>query len=133
MRDLSRNKVRGRYFTLEQAAAAYPAFTPRLFRRLVQERRIAFSKVGRRIVLAEADIEAASRCAPFSQIHGELTPHPFRCSDLLDFGRSQFSGRTDSISAAVLTLASSPSTSAFSLPRSLTANDHLPTATRRRA
>ncbi len=58
MGEQSRNKGRGRYFTLEQAAAAYPAFTPRLFRRLVQERRIAFSKVGRRIVVAEADIEA---------------------------------------------------------------------------
>ena len=48
---------RGRYFTLEQAAEAYPAFTFRLLRRLVQEHRIAFSRVGRRIVLAEADIE----------------------------------------------------------------------------
>ena len=43
MRDVSRNKDRGRYFTLEQAAEAYPAFTLRLLRRLVQERRIAFS------------------------------------------------------------------------------------------
>jgi hypothetical protein len=48
---------RGRYLTLEQAAEAYPAFTFRLLRRLVEERRIAFSRAGRRIVLAEADIE----------------------------------------------------------------------------
>jgi excisionase family DNA binding protein len=51
-------KDRGSYFTLQQAAAHYPVFTIRLLRRLVQERRIAFSRVGRRIVLAEADIEA---------------------------------------------------------------------------
>jgi excisionase family DNA binding protein len=48
---------RGRYFTVDQAVEAYPAFTVRLLRRLVQERRIAFSRVGRRIVFAEADIE----------------------------------------------------------------------------
>lgn len=48
---------RGRYFTLQQVAAAYPVFTLRLLRRLVQERRIAFSRVGRCIVLSEADIE----------------------------------------------------------------------------
>jgi hypothetical protein len=52
-----RVESRGRYFTLEQAADAYPAFTPRLLRRLVEQRRIAFSRAGRRIVLAEADIE----------------------------------------------------------------------------
>jgi excisionase family DNA binding protein len=60
-------KSRGRYFTLQQAAEEYPAFTLRLLRRLVQERRIAFSRVGRCIVLAEADIEAyieASRVEP---------------------------------------------------------------------
>ena len=33
-------------------------FTLRLLRRLVQERRIAFSRVGRCIVLSEADIHA---------------------------------------------------------------------------
>lgn len=48
---------RGRYFTLNQAAEEFPAFTPRLLRRLVQERRIPFSRAGRCIVLAEADIE----------------------------------------------------------------------------
>jgi hypothetical protein len=32
-------------------------FTPRLLRRLVQERRIPFSRAGRCIVIAEADIE----------------------------------------------------------------------------
>lgn len=47
----------GRYFTLQQAVAAYPVFTHRLLRRLVQQRRIAFSRVGRCIVLSEADIE----------------------------------------------------------------------------
>ena len=61
------SNTRGRYFTLRQAADEYPAFTLRLLRRLVQERRIAFSRVGRCIVLAEADIEAyfeASRVEP---------------------------------------------------------------------
>jgi hypothetical protein len=50
--------VRGPYFTLQQAADAYPIFSFRLLRRLVQERRIPFSRAGRCIVLAEADIEA---------------------------------------------------------------------------
>lgn len=49
---------RGRYLTLQQAAEAFPAFTPRLLRRLVQERRIPFSRAGRSIVIAEADIDA---------------------------------------------------------------------------
>lgn len=49
--------ARGRYLTLQQAAEAYPVFSPRLLRRLVQERRIPFSRAGRYIVLAEADVE----------------------------------------------------------------------------
>jgi hypothetical protein len=49
---------RGRYFTLQQAADEFPAFTVRLLRRLVQQRRIAFSRAGRCIVVAERDIEA---------------------------------------------------------------------------
>jgi len=49
---------RSKYFTLQQAADAYPVFTIRLLRRLVQERRIAFSRVGRSIVLSASDIEA---------------------------------------------------------------------------
>lgn len=53
-----RRPERGCYLTLQQAAEAYPAFSPRLLRRLVQERRIPFSRAGRCIVLAEADIEA---------------------------------------------------------------------------
>lgn len=48
---------RGRYLSLQQAADAYPVFSFRLLRRLVQERRIPFSRAGRCIVLAEADIE----------------------------------------------------------------------------
>ncbi len=52
-----RPRGRGRYLTLQQAADAYPAFSLRLLRRLAQERRIAFSRAGRCIVLAEADIE----------------------------------------------------------------------------
>jgi excisionase family DNA binding protein len=48
---------RGRYFTLDQAAEEYPVFTRRLLRRLVEQRRIAFSRAGRRIVLAASDIE----------------------------------------------------------------------------
>lgn len=50
---------RGRYFTIPQAAEAYPGvLTERLIRRLVAERRIAYSYAGRRVVLAEADIES---------------------------------------------------------------------------
>lgn len=48
---------RGRYLARHQAADTYPAFSPRLLRRLVPERRNAFGRAGRRIVLAEADIE----------------------------------------------------------------------------
>jgi hypothetical protein len=58
---------RGRYLTLQQAAEAYPIFTFRLLRRLVEERRIAFSRAGRRIVLSERDIESyleANRVEP---------------------------------------------------------------------
>jgi excisionase family DNA binding protein len=51
-------QARGRYFTLQQAADTYPIFSFRLLRRLVQERRIPFSRAGRCIVIAEADIEA---------------------------------------------------------------------------
>lgn len=61
-------RPRGRYFTLTEAAELYPVFTPRLLRRLVQDRRIAFSRVGRVIVLAEGDIEAyleRNRVEPF--------------------------------------------------------------------
>ena len=49
---------RGRYLTIGEAAAAFPVFTPRLLRRLVQERRIGFSRAGRTIIFAESDIEA---------------------------------------------------------------------------
>ena len=49
---------RGRYFTIPQAVEAYPGvLTVRLIRRLVNERRIAFTHAGRRVVLAETDIE----------------------------------------------------------------------------
>ena len=49
---------RGRYFTIPQAVEAYPGvLTERLIRRLVTERRIAYTYSGRRVVLAEADIE----------------------------------------------------------------------------
>ncbi len=48
---------RGQYLTLQQAAERYPVFSSRFLRRLVQERRIAFSRVGRSVVLAEEDIE----------------------------------------------------------------------------
>lgn len=49
---------RGPYFTVAQAAQRYPALGQRLLRRLIEERRIAFSKAGRVNVLAESDIEA---------------------------------------------------------------------------
>ncbi len=45
---------RGRYFTIPQAIETYPGvLTERLIRRLVAERRIAFTYAGRREVLAE--------------------------------------------------------------------------------
>lgn len=50
---------RGRYFTIPQAVEAYPGvLTERLIRRLVSDRRIAYSYSGRRVILAEDDIEA---------------------------------------------------------------------------
>ena len=59
LRPARRGEVdRGRYFTIPQAVEAYPVLTERLIRRLVAERRIAFTYAGRRVVLAEADIEA---------------------------------------------------------------------------
>lgn len=49
---------RGRYFTILQAVDAYPGvLTERLIRRLVAERRIAHTYAGRRVILAEDDIE----------------------------------------------------------------------------
>ncbi len=49
---------RGQLFTIPQAAQAYPGvLTERLIRRLVADGRIAFSYAGRRIVLAEFDID----------------------------------------------------------------------------
>lgn len=64
---------RGRYYTIPQASSAYPGvLTERLIRRLVAQRRIAFSYAGRRIVLAEADIEAyldANRHEPLARIN----------------------------------------------------------------
>ena len=43
---------RGQLFTIPQAAQAYPGvLTERLIRRLVADRRIAFSYAGRRIIL----------------------------------------------------------------------------------
>ncbi len=57
-RDESDIVPRGQYLTLQQAAETFPAFSPRLLRRLVQERRIPFSRAGRCIVIAEADIDA---------------------------------------------------------------------------
>jgi len=54
----SRSDQRGRYFTIPQAVEADPGvLTVRLIRRLVAERRIAFTYSGRRVVLTEADIE----------------------------------------------------------------------------
>ncbi len=58
---------RSRYLTLAQVVEAYPVFSIRLLRRLVQQRRIAYSRAGRIIVVAEDDIEAylaANRVEP---------------------------------------------------------------------
>ncbi|NNN22182.1 MAG: helix-turn-helix domain-containing protein [Acidimicrobiales bacterium] len=43
---------------MDQVPDNYPVFTLRLLRRLVEERRIAFSRAGRRIVFSESDIES---------------------------------------------------------------------------
>ena len=46
---------RDRYLTIPQAVEAYPGvLTERLIRRLVAEKRIAYTYAGRRVVLAEA-------------------------------------------------------------------------------
>jgi excisionase family DNA binding protein len=64
---------RGRYFTIP-AVEAYPGvLTERLIRRLVAERRIAFTRAGRRVILAETDIEAyldANRQEPYGRAAG---------------------------------------------------------------
>jgi len=56
------------YLTVAQAAEAYPALGERYFRRLIAERRIAYSKVGGgRVLLRADDIEtliAAGRVEP---------------------------------------------------------------------
>jgi excisionase family DNA binding protein len=64
---------RGKWFTLDQAGDAYPAIGRRMFRRLVQERRLPFSRVGRRILVAEHDIDSyldATRVEP-----ARMPPH----------------------------------------------------------
>lgn len=66
---------RGRYFTIPQAAEAYPGvLTERLIRRLVAERRIAYSYAGRRVVLAEADIEAYLDANRHEPLRGPCVP-----------------------------------------------------------
>lgn len=63
---------RRQYFTIPQAIEAYPGvLTERLIRRLVAERRIAFTYAGRRVILSEDDIEAylqANRREPADQL-----------------------------------------------------------------
>lgn len=53
----ARTPCRGSYLSLAQAAEIYPVFSERLLRRLVQERRIAFTRAGRTVVLADSDIQ----------------------------------------------------------------------------
>lgn len=48
---------RGRYLTFAQAAGEFP-FTEKALRQLVDKRRLPHHKVGRRVLLAAADIEA---------------------------------------------------------------------------
>jgi len=73
--------ARGRWFTLEQAAEAYPAIGARMFRRLVQERRLPFSRVGgRRIVVAESDIEALLEAGRVEPPTVRLAARPRRAS-----------------------------------------------------
>ena len=75
---------RGRYFTIPQAVEAYPGvLTVRLIRRLVAERRIAFTYCGRRVILAEDDIESyleANRQEPLDRLRVGRTPSPPRRS-----------------------------------------------------
>ncbi len=47
----------GDYLFLQDVPVKYPVFSIRLLRRLVQERRIPFSKAGRAIVFSTNDIE----------------------------------------------------------------------------
>jgi len=69
---------RRRYFTIPQAIDAYPGvLTERLIRRLVAERRIAFTYAGRRVILAEDDIEAyleANRREPADRLRARRRP-----------------------------------------------------------
>jgi excisionase family DNA binding protein len=46
------------YLTVRQAGAAYPALGERYLRRLISGRRIAFHRVGRKVLLRSDDIEA---------------------------------------------------------------------------
>lgn len=48
---------RGRYFLFEQVLENYPALNERLLRRLVAQRRIGFTKCGRRLAFSERDLE----------------------------------------------------------------------------
>lgn len=50
--------MKARYFTIEQTEAEFPVLTARLLRRLISERRIPFSKAGRRVILREDDVLA---------------------------------------------------------------------------
>jgi excisionase family DNA binding protein len=45
------------YLSLADAAAAYPAFGVRFFRRLVAEKRIRYFKAGGKVILRRGDIE----------------------------------------------------------------------------
>jgi len=59
------------YLSVREAGLAYPAIGERYFRRLVQERRIAFHRVGRKVLLARSDIDdliAAGRVEPVSRL-----------------------------------------------------------------
>jgi hypothetical protein len=49
---------RPEHLLIRQAGEEYPAIGERHFRRLVSERRIAYSKVGGKVILLRSDIEA---------------------------------------------------------------------------
>jgi excisionase family DNA binding protein len=71
-----------RLLTIEQAAERLST-SPRFVRRLVAERRIGFTKLGRHVRISVADVDAfvdAGRVEPRGVEQGEVLPPPRRPS-----------------------------------------------------
>lgn len=59
------------YLTIRDAGEQYPALGERYVRRLVAERRIAFHRVGRKVLIRRTDIESlieAGRVEPVTRL-----------------------------------------------------------------